>query len=136
MPSPPTAAPPAVRTYGLTKRFDTTLAVDGVDLEVCPGEVRGLLGPNGAGKTTLLRMLFGLVTPDAGSVDVFGQPLHGPDHPALEGVAGFVEDPTSTRISQGARTWNCSLSWTAAALGSGSTASLSGWICSAAAATR
>jgi ABC-2 type transport system ATP-binding protein len=51
----------AVRASGLVKRFETTCAVDGVDLVVAPGEVRGLLGPNGAGKTTLLRILFGLV---------------------------------------------------------------------------
>ena len=56
----------AVRARGLVKRFETTTAVDGVDLLVEEGEVRGLLGPNGAGKTTLLRLLFGLVAPDAG----------------------------------------------------------------------
>jgi ABC-type glutathione transport system ATPase component len=50
-------APAAVHASGLVKRFERTLAVDHVDLEVHPGEVRGLLGPNGAGKTTLLRML-------------------------------------------------------------------------------
>ncbi len=49
----------AVRARGLIKRFETGCAVDGVDLVVEEGEVRGLLGPNGAGKTTLLRMLFG-----------------------------------------------------------------------------
>lgn len=83
----------AVRATGLVKRYETTCAVDGVDLEVAEGEVRGLLGPNGAGKTTLLRMLFGLVRPDAGSVELFDRPLHPPDAVPLQGVAGFVEDP-------------------------------------------
>jgi ABC-type multidrug transport system ATPase subunit len=69
------AAVAAVRASGLVKRFETTAAVDGVDLVVQEGEVRGLLGPNGAGKTTLLRMLFGLVAPDAGAVELFGHPL-------------------------------------------------------------
>ena len=87
-------APPAVLATGLVKRFESTLAVDHLDLEVHPGEVRGLLGPNGAGKTTLLRMLFGLVAPDAGAIELFGRPLHGPDRFPLEGVAGFVEDPS------------------------------------------
>jgi ABC-2 type transport system ATP-binding protein len=87
-------ATPAVRATGLVKRFDSTIAVDHVDIEVHPGEVRGLLGPNGAGKTTLLRMLFGLVAPDAGTVILCGRPLRVIDRLALAGVAGFVEDPS------------------------------------------
>jgi len=79
---------------GLTKRFETTCAVDGVDLVVDEGEVRGLLGPNGAGKTTLLRMLLGLVRPDAGTIELFGRTPHGSDRLILDGVAGFVEDPS------------------------------------------
>jgi ABC-2 type transport system ATP-binding protein len=84
----------AVRARGITKRFQTTVALDGVDLAVSEGEVRGLLGPNGAGKTTLLRILFGLVRPDAGSVELFGSLRRDSEHPQLDGVAGFVEDPS------------------------------------------
>ena len=69
----------AVRATGLVKRFETTTAVDRVDLVVEEGEVRGLLGPNGAGKTTLLRLLFGLVGPDEGDVELFGRPLGASD---------------------------------------------------------
>jgi len=83
-----------VRASGLVKRFETTTAVDGIDLVVEEGEVRGLLGPNGAGKTTLLRMLFGLVRPDAGSIELFDHRLAGADPVPMEGVAGFVEDPS------------------------------------------
>ncbi len=56
--------------------------------------MRGLLGPNGAGKTTLLRILFGLIRPNAGTVELFGRNLDSYEADALEGVAGFVEDPS------------------------------------------
>ena len=84
----------AVRARGLVKTFETTRAVDGVDLEVGEGEVWGLLGPNGAGKTTLLRLLFGLVRPDAGSIELLGRPLGATGAAALERVGGFVEEPS------------------------------------------
>ena len=77
----------------MAKRYGATTAVDGVDLAVTPGQVRGLLGPNGAGKTTLLRMLFGLIHPDAGSVELLGRPFDGLGGGALEEVGGFVEEP-------------------------------------------
>jgi len=82
----------AVRASGVVKRFESTCALDRVDLVVAPGEVRGLLGPNGAGKTTLLRILLGLVRPDAGSVELFDRPPA--QAPALARVAGFVEEPS------------------------------------------
>ncbi|MFI6479559.1 ABC transporter ATP-binding protein [Nonomuraea sp. NPDC050663] len=59
----------------LTKRFGPVTAVDGLDLTIGPGEVIGLLGPNGAGKSTTLHMLLGLITPDHGSVELFGMDL-------------------------------------------------------------
>jgi ABC-2 type transport system ATP-binding protein len=83
----------AVRTSRLVRRFDATIAVDGVDLAIAPGEVRGLLGPNGAGKTTLLRMLLGLIRPDAGTIELFGRPIDSSGAVPLDGVGGFVEDP-------------------------------------------
>jgi ABC-2 type transport system ATP-binding protein len=83
----------AVRARGLVKRFETTCALDGVDLVVSEGEVRGLLGPNGAGKTTLLRLLFGLVAADQGEIELFGHPLGTAEAVDLDGVAGFVEEP-------------------------------------------
>jgi ABC-2 type transport system ATP-binding protein len=83
----------AVRTSRLVRRFDATIAVDGVDLEIAPGEVRGLLGPNGAGKTTLLRMLLGLIRPDAGTIELLGRSIDTSGVVPLDGVGGFVEDP-------------------------------------------
>ncbi|MFN8075426.1 MAG: ABC transporter ATP-binding protein [Kineosporiaceae bacterium] len=62
----------AVRCTGLTKRFGTTTALDGLDLRVPAGAVVGFLGPNGAGKSTTIRILLGLVRPDAGQARLFG----------------------------------------------------------------
>ena len=57
---------------GLTKRFGSTLALDGLDLSVSRGEVHGFLGPNGAGKSTTIRVLLGLLRADGGRVSLFG----------------------------------------------------------------
>jgi len=64
--------PLAIEAKGLVKRFDGTLAVDGVDISVPEGAIYGILGPNGAGKTTTLRMLLGIIDPDEGVRRVFG----------------------------------------------------------------
>ncbi len=58
---------------GLHKAFGEVRAVDGIDLEVGPGECFGLLGPNGAGKTTTIEICEGLTTPDAGTVELLGR---------------------------------------------------------------
>src|SRR6058998_68305 len=63
---------PAIRVESVVKRFGSTTALAGVDLEVPEGMVFGLLGPNGAGKTTLIRILATLLEPDAGRVELLG----------------------------------------------------------------
>jgi iron(III) transport system ATP-binding protein len=70
---------PALDVRGLRKSFATTLAVDGVDLAIARGSLVALLGPSGCGKTTLLRMVAGLETPDAGTIDVAGIRVFGPE---------------------------------------------------------
>src|SRR3954454_21081699 len=63
----------AVRVRGLRKSYDGVVqALDGVDVDVCRGEVLAILGPNGAGKTTLVEILEGHRTADAGDVSVLG----------------------------------------------------------------
>ncbi|MHB8830170.1 MAG: LPS export ABC transporter ATP-binding protein [Syntrophales bacterium] len=57
---------------GLVKIYNKRRVVDGIDLEVCPGEVVGLLGPNGAGKTTTFYMIVGLIKPDGGAISLDG----------------------------------------------------------------
>jgi ABC-2 type transport system ATP-binding protein len=61
-----------LRTESLTKDYNGVRALDGLDLEVGPGEVFGLLGPNGSGKTTALRLVLGLLRPTAGRALVDG----------------------------------------------------------------
>lgn len=58
---------------GLVKSYGRRCVVDGVDLEVYPGEIVGLLGPNGAGKTTTFRITCGMIDPDAGAVTLAGR---------------------------------------------------------------
>ena len=64
-----------IRTQGLTKRYGKITVVDGVDLDVQPGDRYGFLGPNGSGKSTTMRMLLGLVFPSSGTMEVLGEPM-------------------------------------------------------------
>jgi branched-chain amino acid transport system ATP-binding protein len=66
---------PALEVVGLNKRFGGLPATKQVSLTVMPGERRLIIGPNGAGKTTLFNLVTGDLTPDSGSVKLFGQEL-------------------------------------------------------------
>jgi ABC-2 type transport system ATP-binding protein len=77
-----------IEADGLTKRFDSVLAVDDLSFAIEAGSVVGFLGRNGAGKTTTLRMLLGLVTPDAGRATIDGYPYRQlPDRTRRVGAA-------------------------------------------------
>ena len=69
---------PEVTVRGLHKSFGPVKALSEVDLDVAQGEVMAVLGPSGCGKTTLLRVLAGFEPPDAGLVEVDGDPVRGP----------------------------------------------------------
>jgi ABC-2 type transport system ATP-binding protein len=99
-PSESGAARAVVVAAGLTKRFGSLVAVDGVDLEVAPGRIVGLLGPNGSGKTTLIRLLLGLLRPEAGRVEVLGRRV--PDRSLLAEV-GYM--PQSDGIYHELTVW-------------------------------
>ncbi len=80
-----------VSTRGLVKRYNGTLALGGLDLEVAVGEIFGLVGPNGAGKTTTLRILATLLLPTAGDAEVAGASLRGnPD--GVRRAVGYMPD--------------------------------------------
>ena len=93
--SPPADASLPLRLIGLGKAFrghlgiGRTVAVEGLDLEVGPGQVFGLLGPNGAGKTTTLKMILGLLRPDTGEVRLFGE---SPSSPLARARLGYLPE--------------------------------------------
>lgn len=86
----PGSLPPAASVRGLVKRYnDRVVALDGIDLDVFPGECFGLLGPNGAGKTTAIEILVGLLPSTAGEVRVLGSRWGENDH-ALRSRIGVL----------------------------------------------
>ena len=84
----------AIEVQGLTKRYGSHVAVDGVSLTVDRSEVFGILGPNGAGKTTTLEMIEGLREPDAGDVTVLGHSVW-PDPRSIQALIGVQLQTTS-----------------------------------------
>ena len=85
----------AIETNQLTKHFGDVLAVDSVNLRVKPGEIYGFLGLNGAGKTTTIRALLGMIRPNAGQVNVLGQPVGAHGRGPWARVGHLVETPSS-----------------------------------------
>ncbi len=92
---------PALHARGLIKDYRRGRAVEGVEIVVRQGERVALLGPNGAGKTTTLLMCLGVVTPDAGAVDILGYPLPRRRTAAMSHVgfaAGYLPLPERMRV--------------------------------------
>ncbi|MBL4740109.1 MAG: ATP-binding cassette domain-containing protein [Sneathiella sp.] len=74
---------PKIQLQGLSKSFDSVMALDGLDLDVKAGEILTLIGPSGAGKTVLLKCILGLLKPDYGSIKLDGRDvgrLRGPEY--------------------------------------------------------
>lgn len=83
----------ALHIENLSKSFGRIRAIDGLSLEVYPGEMVGFLGPNGAGKSTTLYTITGLVHPSSGKVEVLGHDLHSEFRKAMSQVGAMVEAP-------------------------------------------
>jgi len=66
---------PVVELAGVTKAYESKVAVDNLSLSIDAGQMFGLLGPNGAGKTSSIRMMMGITIPDSGRVSLFGKPF-------------------------------------------------------------
>jgi ABC-type sugar transport system ATPase subunit len=86
--------PPLLRMTGVAKSYPGVQALRGVDLELHRGEVLALLGENGAGKSTLIKVLGGAVRPDAGAIEVDGQPvrMNGPVAARRAGVSVIYQE--------------------------------------------
>jgi len=66
---------PVVQLVGVTKAYETKVAVNNLSLSIDAGQMFGLLGPNGAGKTSSIRMMMGITIPDSGSIRLFDKPF-------------------------------------------------------------
>ncbi len=86
--------PPRLRMVGVRKNFGATRALNGVSLEVHPGEIHALIGENGAGKSTLMKILSGACQPDAGVIQLDGQPFMPADplHARRRGIAMIYQE--------------------------------------------
>jgi len=92
---------PMIEAHGLKKRFGTTVALDGIDLQVPVGSILGVLGPNGAGKTTAVRILTTLSIPDDGSARVAGHDVVSEAAAVQRNIGVTAQDATLDELLSG-----------------------------------
>ena len=80
---------PVVELAGVTKAYESKVAVRDLSLSIEAGQMFGLLGPNGAGKTSSIRMMMGITMPDSGRINLFGKPF---DRKSLDRVGYLPEE--------------------------------------------
>jgi ABC-2 type transport system ATP-binding protein len=93
--------PLMIEAQALTKRFGTTVALNGIDLEVPAGTIVGVLGPNGAGKTTAIRILTTLSVPDSGSARVAGHDVVNEAAAVRRSIGVTAQDATVDELLTG-----------------------------------
>lgn len=90
-----TSKSPVLEMRHISKRFDTTQALDDVSIDLYPGEIHALVGENGAGKSTLIKIMTGVYQPDQGEILLDGKLIHL--HNSVEaqayGIAGIYQEP-------------------------------------------
>src|SRR5699024_545391 len=122
-PTPPPAQPPLPRTpvlcvQGITKRFGAVEALLDISLQVHEGEVVGLVGDNAAGKSTLAKVIAGALQPDAGLIELAGEPVQisSPSSahiwPANRCRSARPPARTPWASPRCSRTWRCARTWT------------------------
>ena len=86
---------PVLQIKHISKRFDTTQALDDVSLNLFPGEIHALLGENGAGKSTLIKIMTGIYSPDEGELSLDGKPIHLANSVEAQayGIAAIYQEP-------------------------------------------
>jgi rhamnose transport system ATP-binding protein len=86
---------PVLQMRHISKRFDTTQALDDVSLDLYPGEIHALMGENGAGKSTLIKIMTGVYHPDDGEILLDGQPIHVANSVDAQayGIAAIYQEP-------------------------------------------
>jgi spermidine/putrescine transport system ATP-binding protein len=103
----------AIQLAGLTKRYGDVLAVDGIDMQIAPGEFYTMLGPSGCGKTTTLRLIAGFERPDGGRIVLDGTDVsHTPPHKrrvntVFQSYALFPHRSVADNIAFGLRYQRC-----------------------------
>jgi ABC-2 type transport system ATP-binding protein len=109
----------SIEVAGLSKRFGSTLALDGLSFIVMAGQVTGFVGPKGAGKSTTMRVILGLDGADEGSAPIEGRPYRSPHNPLCQ--VGSLLDAAALQPS---RTGGNHLMWLAHSQGASAP---SGW---------
>lgn len=79
-----------IQAKGVTKKYGSFTALEGLDLNVAKGSIYGLIGVNGSGKTTLIKQLTGIIRPDGGEITIAGEPVY--DNVSVKMKTGYVPD--------------------------------------------